>query len=74
MSHEAAAWAAEALTLIKELCRLKAVLAAEADDQRRHEAATRTAESEALTLVKECCRHKAATRASLSTVNHLAEE
>jgi hypothetical protein len=43
--------------LAKERCRHKAVLAAEADDQRRHEAAARAAE--ALALVEERCRHEA---------------
>jgi hypothetical protein len=49
--------AAEALALVKERCRHDAVLAAEADDRRRHEAAARAAE--ALALDKERCRHKA---------------
>ncbi len=50
-------WAAEALALIKEHHRHEAVLAAEADDQHRHEVAAWAAE--ALALIEERCRHEA---------------
>jgi len=49
----------------------EAVVAAEANDRRRHNAAARTMESEALTLVH---RHEAETWAPLSTVSPLADE
>ncbi len=61
----------EALALVKEIRDHEAVLAAEANDPRRHKAAARTMESEALTLV--CC-HEAETWVSLSTVSPLADE
>jgi hypothetical protein len=69
--HEAAGRAAEALALVKESHRHEAVLAAETDDQRRHEPAARTVESEALTLIR---RHEAETWALLSTKSPLADE
>jgi hypothetical protein len=49
--------AAEALALVEERCRHEAVLAAEADNRRCHEATARAAE--ALALDEECCRHEA---------------
>ena len=49
----------------------EAVVAAEANDRRRHNAAARTIETEAPTLVR---RHEAETWAPLSTVSPLADE
>ena len=63
--------AVEAFTLVKERRHHEAVLAAEANDQRRNEAAARSVESEVLTLVR---RHEAETWASLFTVSPLANE
>ena len=49
------------------------MLVADADNQSRHEAATRAAE-QVLTLVKERCQHKDAMRAALSAWSTLADK
>ena len=72
--HVAAARAAEALSLIEESRRHKALLAAEANNRRCHKVAARTVESEALTLVEGRRHHEAETWVSLSMVSPLADK
>ena len=70
--HEAQA--AKALALVEERCHHEAVLAAEADERRRYEAAARAVEPEALTPDEDCRHHESVTRASISTVITLADK
>ena len=66
--------AAKALALVEERCHHEAVLAAEADERRRYEAAARAVEPEALTPDEDCRHHESVTRASISTVITLADK
>jgi hypothetical protein len=66
--------AAKALALVEERCHHEAVLAAEADERRRYEAAARAVEPEALTPDEDCHHHESVTRALISTVITLADK
>jgi hypothetical protein len=63
-----------ALALVKEGCRHKAVLAAEAGKWHQHEAAAWAVEPKALTLDEECCHHEAVTWALMSAVSPLEDK